>query len=46
MTDINIKYFDINSLKPYPRNSRTHSDEQIKQIADSIQELVGQTQYL
>jgi len=38
MTDINIKYFDINSLKPYPKNSRTHSDGQIKQIANSIQE--------
>lgn len=29
---------DIDTLKPYPRNARTHSNKQIGQIADSIKE--------
>lgn len=33
-----IKYFPIDELKVYERNSRTHTDKQIKQIADSIKE--------
>lgn len=38
MTDIDFKYSDIDSLIPYAMNSRTHSDEQIAQIAASIRE--------
>lgn len=33
-----IKQQDINKLIPYARNSRTHSDEQVLQIAASIRE--------
>ena len=32
-----IKELSISSLKPYPRNARTHSRKQIKQIAASIE---------
>lgn len=28
---------DIAALRPYPRNARTHSKKQLKQIASSIQ---------
>ncbi|MCG5369574.1 site-specific DNA-methyltransferase [Providencia rettgeri] len=38
MADIDFKYSDIDSLIPYAMNSRTHSDEQIAQIAASIRE--------
>ena len=31
-----IKWFSPHALKPNPRNSRTHSKKQIRQIADSI----------
>lgn len=33
-----IEYLGIESLIPYARNSRTHSDEQVAQIAASIRE--------
>lgn len=33
-----IEYRDIENLIPYARNARTHSDEQIQQIAASIKE--------
>lgn len=33
-----IEYIEINKLIPYARNSRTHSDVQIMQIAGSIKE--------
>lgn len=33
-----IKKININELMPYAKNSRTHSEEQIKQIAKSIEE--------
>jgi len=35
---ITIEYRPLESLIPYARNSRTHSDEQIAQIAASIRE--------
>lgn len=38
MADIDFKYSDIDTLIPYAMNSRTHSDEQIAQIAASIRE--------
>ena len=33
-----VKYLPISKLLPYARNSRTHSDEQVAQIAASIRE--------
>ena len=36
MTTLTIKQLPIGSLKPYPRNARTHSAKQIAQIAVSI----------
>jgi DNA modification methylase len=33
-----VEQWDINRLVPYARNSRTHSDEQVAQIAASIKE--------
>ena len=38
MTTLNIIYIDVESLIPYENNSRTHSEFQIKQIIESIQE--------
>ena len=35
---LNIEYRDLDSLIPYERNPRTHSEEQIAQIAASIKE--------
>lgn len=35
---LKIIYKDINSLIPYVNNARTHSDEQVLQIASSIKE--------
>ena len=34
--DLRIEYRDIDALKPWPRNARTHSRKQIDQIADSM----------
>ena len=31
-----IEFVDISQLRPYPKNARTHSEKQIRQIADSI----------
>ncbi len=33
-----VEKWDITRLTPYARNSRTHSDEQISQLAASIKE--------
>jgi ParB-like chromosome segregation protein Spo0J len=33
-----ILFKDINSLKPYSKNARTHSDRQVSQIVESIKE--------
>ncbi|NYW24480.1 DNA methylase, partial [Escherichia coli] len=38
MSEIAVKFVDVDSLVPYARNARTHSPEQIDQIARSIQE--------
>jgi len=38
MADLKIKYRPLADLIPYARNSRTHSDEQVAQIAASIRE--------
>ena len=35
---LNIEYRSLDSLVPYARNPRTHSEEQIEQIAASIRE--------
>ncbi len=37
MADLHIEYLPLHILKPYPRNARTHSRKQIRQIADSIE---------
>jgi 16S rRNA G966 N2-methylase RsmD len=36
--ELNVKYISIMDLLPYKNNARTHSDEQITQIAASIKE--------
>lgn len=38
LADLQIEVLPIKRLRPYPRNSRTHSKKQIRQIADSIKE--------
>ena len=38
MTKLNIEYLPTGALRPYPRNARTHSKKQIKQIAHSIRQ--------
>ena len=38
MTDLKVEYKNIKDLIPYCNNSRTHSDEQVLQIASSIKE--------
>jgi DNA modification methylase len=35
---LKIEYRPIKALLPYPRNARTHSDEQIRQVVASIKE--------
>ena len=37
MPDLHIEYLPTGALRPYPRNARTHSRKQIRQIADSIE---------
>jgi DNA modification methylase len=36
--DLKVETASVSSLRPYPRNARTHSKAQIRQIADSIRE--------
>jgi ParB-like chromosome segregation protein Spo0J len=36
MPNLSIETLSLSSLKPWPRNARTHSKRQLKQIADSI----------
>ena len=36
--DLNIKYKPIKELKPYKKNAKKHSKEQVEQIANSIKE--------
>lgn len=38
MSDLQIVYKNVDELIPYANNSRTHSDEQVTQIASSIKE--------
>lgn len=38
MSDLKIEYKNTDSLIPYVNNSRTHSDEQVTQVASSIKE--------
>jgi DNA modification methylase len=38
MENLNIEYRPVDSLVPYCNNARTHSDEQVAQIAASIRE--------
>ena len=34
--ELQIEYISIAELKPWPKNARTHSRKQVRQIADSI----------
>jgi len=38
MRDLDVVWHDVTTLTPYARNSRTHSDEQVAQVAASIKE--------
>lgn len=38
MSELQVEYRYVDSLIPYARNARTHSDEQVAQIAASIRE--------
>ena len=38
MADLSIEYKRVDDLIPYVNNSRTHSDEQVTQVAASIKE--------
>ncbi len=38
MSELHVEYRRVDSLIPYARNARTHSDEQVAQIAASIRE--------
>lgn len=38
MIELSIKYKSVDDLIPYVNNSRTHSDEQVTQVAASIKE--------
>ena len=38
MSGMTIEYMDAKDITPYARNSRTHSDEQVSQVAASIKE--------
>ena len=38
MSDLEVKYLSTNDLVPYANNPRTHSEEQIMQVAASIKE--------
>lgn len=37
MQELKVEYRDVNELKPFERNARTHSKKQIRQIATSIE---------
>ena len=36
--ELSITYLPIHELKPNPHNARTHSDQQVRQIANSMKE--------
>lgn len=38
MSDLKVEYLNIGDLVPYENNSRTHSEEQVRQITASIKE--------
>lgn len=38
MEQLNIKYKQINELKPYKKNAKKHTKEQVEKIANSIKE--------
>jgi DNA modification methylase len=38
VNNIDVKYIDINEIKPYGRNNKIHSERQTKLIAESIKE--------
>jgi DNA modification methylase len=38
MSELSVRYLPLADLAPYPKNARTHSPEQVAQIASSIRE--------
>jgi DNA modification methylase len=36
ISNLRVEYLSIATLKPYPKNARTHSKKQVRKIADSI----------
>lgn len=38
MQKLRVEYVDVGTLKPYERNAKIHTDEQVDQIARSIEE--------
>ena len=46
MNNLQVATWPVEKLIPYARNARTHSDDQVAQIAASIAELGGPTQSL
>ena len=38
MRDLQVRFVPVDQLIPYIRNSRTHTDQQIAQVAASIRE--------
>ena len=38
MQKLQVEYVDVGTLKPYERNAKIHTDEQVDQIARSIEE--------
>lgn len=38
MENLEIKYLNINDLKPYDRNTRKHTKDDVKYIENSIRE--------
>lgn len=38
LKNLNVQYLGVSDLIPYAKNARTHSDEQVAQIAASIRE--------
>ncbi len=42
MTDqLTVKYVNVNDLLPYANNARTHTDQQVAEIAASIEPFAG-----
>ena len=36
MSDLKVELWDIERVKPYPKNAKTHPDEQIERLSRTI----------